>query len=87
MTKDAEHFFRCFSAIWYFTVDNSLFSSPLHFLIGLFDSLESNFLGSLWDFTYCLENIANHIEITLDFGGVENNLNGVLRASENDSRL
>jgi hypothetical protein len=27
MTKDDEHFFRCFSAIWYSSVDKSLFSS------------------------------------------------------------
>jgi hypothetical protein len=27
MTKDVEHFFRCFSAIWYSSVENSLFSS------------------------------------------------------------
>ena len=31
MTKDDEHFFRCFSAIWYFPVENSLFSSVPHF--------------------------------------------------------
>ena len=31
-TKDAEHFFRCFSAIWYSSVENSLFSSVSHFL-------------------------------------------------------
>jgi hypothetical protein len=48
MTKDVEHFFRCFSAIQYSSVEDSLFSSVLHFLIGLFDSLESNFLSSLY---------------------------------------
>jgi hypothetical protein len=31
MTKDAEHFFRCFSAFWYSSVENSLFSSVPHF--------------------------------------------------------
>jgi hypothetical protein len=31
MTKDVEHFFRCFSAIWYFSMENSLFSSVPHF--------------------------------------------------------
>ena len=31
MTKDAEHFFRCFSVIQYSSVENSLFSSVTHF--------------------------------------------------------
>ena len=31
MTKDVEHFFRCFSAIQNFSVENSLFSSVSHF--------------------------------------------------------
>ena len=31
MTKDVEHFFRCFSAIWVSSVENSLFSSVSHF--------------------------------------------------------
>ena len=31
MIKDAEHFFRCFSAIRYFSGENSLFSSVPHF--------------------------------------------------------
>ena len=31
MTKDVEHFFWCFSAIWYSPVENSLFSSVPHF--------------------------------------------------------
>jgi hypothetical protein len=47
MTKDFEHFFRCFSAIRYSSVENSLFSSVPHLLIGLFDSLEFNFLNSM----------------------------------------
>jgi len=48
MIKDAEHFFRCFSAIQYSTGENSLFSSEPHFLMGLFDFLESTFLSSLY---------------------------------------
>jgi len=48
MTKDVEHFFRCFSAIQVSSVEKSLFSSVPHFLIGLFGSLESNFLSSLY---------------------------------------
>jgi hypothetical protein len=31
MIKDAEHFFRCFSAIWYSSGENSLFTSEPHF--------------------------------------------------------
>ncbi len=31
MTKDVDHYFRCFSAIWYSSVENSLFSSVPHF--------------------------------------------------------
>jgi hypothetical protein len=31
MIKDVEHFFRCFSAIQYSSVENSLFSSAPHF--------------------------------------------------------
>ena len=31
MIKDFVHFFRCLSAIWYSSVDNSLFSSLPHF--------------------------------------------------------
>jgi hypothetical protein len=41
MIKDAEHFFRCFSAIQYSSGENSLFSSEPHFLMRLFDFLES----------------------------------------------
>jgi hypothetical protein len=46
MIKDAEHVFRCFSGIWYSSGENSLFSSGPHFLMGLFDFLESTFLSS-----------------------------------------
>jgi hypothetical protein len=31
MIKDVEHFLRCYSAIWYSSVENSLFSSVPHF--------------------------------------------------------
>ena len=48
MIKDAEHFFRCFSAIQYSSGENSLFSSEHHFLMALFDFLESTFLSSLY---------------------------------------
>jgi hypothetical protein len=46
MIKNAEHFFRCFSAIQYSLGENSLFSSEPHFLMGLFDFLGSTFLSS-----------------------------------------
>jgi hypothetical protein len=38
MIKDIEHFFKCFSALWYSSVENSLFSSVLEsiFLISLY---------------------------------------------------
>jgi hypothetical protein len=48
MTKDVEHFFRCFSAIQYSSVENSLFSSVAHNLISLFDFLESSNLSSFY---------------------------------------
>ena len=47
MIKDVEHLFGCFSVIQYSSVENSLFNSVPHFSIGLFGSLESNFLSSL----------------------------------------
>ena len=48
MAKDVKHFLMCFSAIRYSSIENSLFNSAPHFLIGLFDSLASNFLCSLY---------------------------------------
>jgi hypothetical protein len=50
MTKGVEHLFRCFSTIWYSSVENSLFGSVHHFLIGLFGSVKSNFLSPLYIF-------------------------------------
>ena len=47
MIKVVEHFFRFFSSLWYSSVENSLALYPI-FLVGLFDSLESNFLSSLY---------------------------------------
>ena len=48
MSKDVEQFSRCFSAIRYSSIENSLFSSVPHFLIGLLGFLESNFSSSLY---------------------------------------
>jgi hypothetical protein len=48
MIKDVEHIFRCFSAIRYSSVDNSLFSSVPHLLMRSFEFLESSFLRSLY---------------------------------------
>ena len=48
MIKDVKHFFRCFSAIRYSSVENSFFSSVPHILMGLFEFLESIFLSSLY---------------------------------------
>ena len=47
MTKDAEHFFKYFSAI-HSSIENSQFSSEIHILVGLFGILESTFLRSLY---------------------------------------
>jgi hypothetical protein len=48
MTKDVELFFRCFLAIQYSSVENSLFSYVPQFLIELFDSQKSNLLSYLY---------------------------------------
>ena len=48
VTKDVEHFFSYFSTIQYSSVENTFFHSMPHFLIGIFGSLESNFLNSLY---------------------------------------
>ena len=53
MTKDPEHFFKCFLAIQDSSVENSLCSSVPQFLIGLFGVLESNFLSSLYILDTC----------------------------------
>jgi hypothetical protein len=49
MTKDVEHFSKCFSDSSVGTPElRILFNSVLRFLIGLFVSLESNFVSSLF---------------------------------------
>ena len=48
MIMDVEHVSRCFSAIQYSSIENCLFSSVPHFLMGLFDFLESSFLSPLY---------------------------------------
>ena len=48
MINDVEHFLRCFSALRRSSCENSLFSSVPHFLMGLFVSLGSTFLSSLY---------------------------------------
>ena len=48
MSKDVEHFFKCFSAIRDSSVENSLLSSVHQFLIRLFRLLVSNFLSFLY---------------------------------------
>ena len=46
--KDVEHFLRCFSVIRYSSIENFLFKSVPHFIIGLFNSLVSSFFSSLY---------------------------------------
>ena len=48
MSKNVEHFLKCFSAIRDSSFETSLFGSVFQFLIGLFGSLESNVLSSLY---------------------------------------
>jgi hypothetical protein len=48
ITKDNEHFFKCFSVIQDSSVENFLFSSFNHFLIGLLGLLVSNLLSSFY---------------------------------------
>jgi hypothetical protein len=47
MTKDVEHFYKYFSALWYSSFENSLFSSVPP-VLRLFEFLESSFLSSLY---------------------------------------
>ena len=47
MVKDVEHFFKCFSALWYSSVENP-FLVLYHIFNGLFEFLESIFLRFLF---------------------------------------
>jgi hypothetical protein len=47
MSKDGEHFFMCFLAIWISSFEKVLFSSVAHFFIGSL-ILQSLFLSSLY---------------------------------------
>lgn len=47
-TKDVEHFIRCFWDIQDLSVENILFSSVPRSLLGLFVTLECNFLSPLY---------------------------------------
>jgi hypothetical protein len=49
VTKDGEHFFRCFSDIQDTSLENPLLSSVAQVLIGLFALLKSYFLTSLYN--------------------------------------
>jgi len=56
MIKDAEHFFRGFSAIRYSSGENSLFSYEPHFLMGLWTTLLTNqYSGALDSSCICIK--------------------------------
>jgi hypothetical protein len=48
MSREGEHFFMCFLAIWISFFEKVLFSSVAHFLIGSLILGEFNFLSSLY---------------------------------------
>ncbi|MGE9501903.1 hypothetical protein ACQP3D_26285, partial [Escherichia coli] len=48
MAKYVEQFLAYFSAIFYSSIENALFSTVPHFLIGLFGVLVTSFLSSLY---------------------------------------
>jgi hypothetical protein len=55
MIKDGEHFFRCFSAIQYSSVENSLFSSEPHVM-----SYESEGEGGYSDTVVLYRSLKSH---------------------------
>jgi hypothetical protein len=48
MARAGEHFFMCFLAIWISSFEEILFSSVVHFFIGLLIWGEFSFLSSLY---------------------------------------
>jgi hypothetical protein len=48
MTRDGEHFFMCFLAIWISSLQKVLFSSVAHFFIGSLIFGEFSFLSALY---------------------------------------
>jgi hypothetical protein len=54
MTKDVEHFFRCFSVLPGSSVENSVYLCTPFLKIGLFGLMVSNFLSSLYILDICL---------------------------------